>query len=107
MKSRKFEKLSFCKDKLGNCLVGKLLIGNISGWENVLLRICRLRIGRLILRICRLRKNRIGNLSFGICRLRKTRVEKLSFEKLSEIPKHLEELDSLPQELIPCKNVPM
>ena len=85
MKSIKIEKLSFNENKLGNCLVGKLSIGNISGWENVWLRICRLRIYRLILRICRLRKNGIGNLSLGICRLRKTRVEKLSFEKLSEI----------------------
>ena len=85
MKSIKIEKLSFNKNKLRNCLVGKLSIENMSGWENVWLRICRLRICRLILRICRLRKNRIGNLSLGICRLRKTRVEKLSFEKLSEI----------------------
>ena len=82
MKSRKFEKLSFCKDKLGNCLVGKLLIGNISGWENVLLRICRLRIGRLILRICRLRKNRIGNLSF-LKRNWENVVKSMKIEKMS------------------------
>ena len=99
-------KLSFCKNKLGNCLVGKLSIGNMSGWENVWLRICRLRICRLILRICRLRKNRIGNLSLGICRLRKTRAEKLSFEKLSEIP-HLLGASFIHVELHTCGNFHM
>ena len=60
VKSIKIEKLSFDKNNLKICLVGKLSIENMSGWENVWLRICR-----LILRICRLRKNRIGNLSLA------------------------------------------